>query len=58
MQQLIKEERKEKEQGRRVVGLAGSSLGLIGRPTVCFFFVFPTVGLAAFPRHRRPSPLL
>jgi hypothetical protein len=63
MQQLIKEERKEKEEGRRVVGLTGSPLGLAGRPTVCLFvlfcfFVFLAVGLTAFPRYRRPSPSL
>jgi hypothetical protein len=54
MQQLIKEERKEKEEGRRVVGLAGLPLGLAGghrwvSPAdprfVCLFFYRPWVSL-------------
>jgi hypothetical protein len=60
MLQLIKEERKEKEEGRRkwkiaqgvspcriLPGLASPDLvGSRRRPTVFFFFFFPVVGLA------------
>jgi hypothetical protein len=63
MQQLIKEERKEKEEGRRGVGLAGSPLGLVGGHRWVSladprFFFFLAVGLAASPRRRCPSPSL